>query len=470
MKQPPQLFDRALEWAVLSRFLQRPEPGLAIVRGRRRHGKSVLLRALADASGALYHQAIRGVGVDQRRDLAETWQRHVGGPRPAFATWSETLTALLRLDAPAVILDELPYLTESAPELESVLQRALDERRSEGTSAGPALVLCGSARAVMTRLLVGDAPLRGRAQVELDVGPFGYREAARFTGLPPPVALVVDAVVGGVPGYLVDLLDRTYPETADDVLGWLTDVVAAPTRPLIHEARSMVELEAGVRDPSTYVSVLAALAGGATRVGEVAGLLGRTADAVSHGLRTLETLGLAERREDLLRRGRPTWRVADPLLRAYVALFRSRWTLVEQRDHDRLARTIAAPWRAQILGPHLEELARTWARRHASEETLGGIPVEVGAGTIDEPRRRIRHEVDLVALDVDGRVLALGETKLRRLGHGDYERLVRLRALLVAEGRADERTRLILCSAEGIDPDTAAHTVAVDLQRLYEGE
>jgi hypothetical protein len=61
-------------------------------------------------------------------------------------------------------------------------------------------------------LLVGDAPLRGRAQLELDVGPFGYREAARFTGLRPPVALAVDAVVGGVPGYLVDLLDRTYPE------------------------------------------------------------------------------------------------------------------------------------------------------------------------------------------------------------------------------------------------------------------
>jgi AAA+ ATPase superfamily predicted ATPase len=469
MDRPGWLFDRVTEWTALSRFFERGTSGMAIVRGRRRHGKSALLRALCATSGGLYYQAIRGVPVEQRRDLARAWQDHVGGPMPAFDTWHEAIGALLNLQVPAIVIDELPYLTESSPELESVLQRSLDGRRVD--AAGPALVLCGSARAIMTRLLAGAAPLRGRAQLEIDIAPFGYRDAAAFTNLAPPVAFGVDAVVGGVPGYLVDLLDRTYPRDADEIDQWLVDVVASPHRPLIHEARALIDVEAGVRDSATYASVLATMAGEATRAGEIAGLLSRSTDAVSHSLATLEALGLVTRIDDVLRRGRPTWHIADPLLRCYSALFRSRWTLVEQEDRSRLSRAIAEPWRAQVLGPHLERLAREWVRIHASDTTTGGLPVQVGPGTVNDPAKRVRHELDVVARDDRGGVLMIGEVKLRRLDAHDRDRLVYIRDLLQRSGRADTHTRLMLCSVSGFASNIAAHTdtVTVDLDRLYTG-
>ena len=467
--RPLWLFDREVEWDALAAFVQRGRPGLALVRGRRRHGKSALLVALAETFGGFYHQALRGVAAEQRRDLARAWAGQTGGPVPAFDDWQQTVDALLGLDVPVVVLDELPYLTDSSGKLESVLQRAVDRRRR--TRTGPALIVCGSAQAVMTGLLVGSAPLRGRAQLELDVAAFDYRSAARFTGLSPAAALAVDAVVGGVPGYLVDLLDETYPESSRDVGRWLVEVVASPRRPLVHEARALVELEAGVRNPATYASVLAALAAGATRSGEIATRLGRTSDAVGHSLAALANLGLVTRAEDLLQPARPTWHVADPLLRSYTALFRPRWALVEREQHARLARAIEEPWRAQVLGPHLERLARRWTAVHASEASLGGRPVRVGAGTVNDRERRIRHELDVVALDDAGRVLMLGEAKLRRLVRSDRDRLVRLRQLLAEQGRADAQTRLGLFSAEGVDPDAARHddTVAVDLDRLYAG-
>lgn len=468
MRRPDWLFDRIDEWGTLVRFLDRRHPGLAIVRGRRRHGKSALLRGLSDASGALYHQAVRGVQDEQRRDLAETYRRHAGGPLPAFGSWSDALAALLRLDVPAVIIDELPYLTESAPELESVIQRALDERRTGST--GSPLILCGSARAVMTALLVGQAPLRGRAQVEMDVAAFDYRTAASFAGLPPDVAFPVHAVVGGVPGYMTDLLGGTYPTDPTQIMDWLLDVVASPHRPLIHEARSMVELEPGVRDVATYHSVLAAVTAGATRTGEIAGVLQRRTDAVAHSLRTLSALGLVSRSVDVLRDSRPTWRLTDELLRCYVALFRSRWSLVERRDRARLAQVIESPWRAQVLGPHLEDLARRWVRDHAADDTVGGLAVEVGAATVDDPARRLRHEVDVVALDDGGRVLALGEAKLRPVDADDLRRLVRIRQLLTDQGRASRDTRLLLVSVGGGAADLADRDMVVDLERLYHGD
>lgn len=284
----------------------------------------------------------------------------------------------------------------------------------------------------MARLLVGSAPLRGRAQVELDVAPFDYRTEGAFAGLVPEVAFPVHAVVGGVPGYAVDLLDGRFPEDVGDVDRWLVEVAASTTRPLVHEARSLVELEPGVREPGTYLSVLGAVARGATRTSEIAGLLQRSNDAIANALAALATLGLVARSEDALRRGRPTWSIVDPLLRFYATLLRPRWELVERADPDRLARSLADAC-AQVLGPHLEAIGCDWALGYADPGTLGGVA-------------------------------------LRAVGQADRDRLARIRDLLQSRGTADERTRLILISATGCDPGlAAADTELVDLARLYTG-
>lgn len=464
MQRPLWLFDREELFTDLARFAERGRSGLAIVRGRRRHGKSAILRALAEAGGIFYHQAVQGVPAEQRRDLARAYARHFGGPEPRFDTWEEAIQTLLHHSGGngPVMIDELPYLTDTAPELESVIQRALDA----ATADTAPLIVCGSAVSVMTRLLVGAAPLRGRAQLELDVGPFDYRTARHFWNVDPQVAVGVHAVIGGVPGYATEMVDQTFPAAAADLERWLVEVAASPRRPLVHEARSMLDVEPGIRDPATYLSVLGAIAQGATRVGEVAARIGRSADAVSHALSALVALGMVARSEDVLGRARPTYTIADPLLRLYAAILRPNWEWVERGDPARLAARIIEPWRAQILGPHLEQLARQWARDHATAETLGGIAAKVGWATVNDPGRRVRHEVDLVVLDDAGRVLALGEVKWRALTAEDRERLLHIRSLLSEAGSA----RLLLCSATGFSPDLAGTAVElVDVDRLYQG-
>jgi AAA+ ATPase superfamily predicted ATPase len=59
MDKPGDVFDRDDEWADLADFVGSPLPGmrLAVVYGRRRQGKSYVLRRLAEACGGLYHLA-----------------------------------------------------------------------------------------------------------------------------------------------------------------------------------------------------------------------------------------------------------------------------------------------------------------------------------------------------------------------------------------------------------------------------
>src|SRR5665647_3170262 len=60
LTKPHDVFARDQEWSDLVDFATSPDPGLrlAIVRGRRRQGKSFLLRRLARACNGFYYQAL----------------------------------------------------------------------------------------------------------------------------------------------------------------------------------------------------------------------------------------------------------------------------------------------------------------------------------------------------------------------------------------------------------------------------
>jgi len=124
----------------------------------------------------------------------------VGAPTPLrFASWDEAIVHLFSVGAERpgpIVIDEFPYLAKVAPALPSILQREID--RGVPRRNPIKLLLCGSARSVMGRLLAGTAPLRGRANLELVVRPFGYRMAAGFWGADDPaLAVRLHAVVGG---------------------------------------------------------------------------------------------------------------------------------------------------------------------------------------------------------------------------------------------------------------------------------
>ncbi len=149
MDRPPELFDRQREWDDLVAFATQPGAGtrLALVRGRRRQGKSFLLRRLAGALDGFYYQTLEEERSQALTGFGTALGGHLGVPggRLAFADWEEAFEAVTQLrpsDPPAlVILDEFPYLLTHSPELPSVLQRSIDHSRDGGPPVR--LVLCG---------------------------------------------------------------------------------------------------------------------------------------------------------------------------------------------------------------------------------------------------------------------------------------------------------------------------------------
>lgn len=486
MPKPSQIFGRDQEWSDLERFATRPDdgPSIGLVYGRRRQGKSFLLRALAGEHGGLYHQALEEEREPALQRVGALVAADAGiGGTVLHADWSAAFGALIRragTDRP-IILDEFPYLVAKSPELPSVIQEAFDAARSR---QGPSfrLLLCGSAMSVMSGLLSGQKALRGRVSMELLIRPFDYRQAAAYWDIADPeTASLVHAVVGGTPGYR-PLLPGPAPRTPAGFARWLFAGILDPASALFREADYLLTEDPAISDRALYQSVLAAIAEGHNTRSAIGAILGRQDAALRHPLLVLERAAFIRREEDLWRSKRPLLRLEDPYLRFHFAVVRRDLARFEARLQKEAWTDASATFDSRVIGPHFEQLARTWATAFASEVTLGGRPTVIGFTQVNDAAARSRVELDVVAVAGNPNadrpvVVALGEAKggAARRSMADLHKLERGRAILGERARVD-RTKLLLFSRSGFEREVINHAAGrddvelVDIERIYRGD
>lgn len=492
--RPADLFDRDAEWSDLERFAASSAPGmhLGILYGRRRMGKSFMLRRLAAQHDGLYHVALEeepGPALQRFADVLAV-RRGLSAGQLHLADWDEALR--LALDGPEdlIIIDELPYLMAGGPgrAIPSILQSLIDSSHDtlpSGTSPGTPrtkhLIVCGSSLSVMSELLSGAKALRGRAELDLQLQPFDFRRTASYYGVKDPlVALHLYGILGGTPGYR-DLVGSASPQSPADLTGLILQTVANPSHALFSEAEYLLREDPRIVERSLYHSILSAVARGAHTPTAIAASIGRPVTALAHGLGVLQSAGFLRRREDLLRHRRAVLEIADPIVRfSDLVIDPYRPVYEDRRGRQALEHTVPT-LRSQIYGPVFEQVCREWVARYASPESLGGMAGHVGTTVVNDARGRSQHEVDVVALPADqaiqgpeARILALGEAKDSDAPRttADLHRLDRIRDLLVRRGYRADDARLLVFGRSGFDTalrdevSQHADVELVDLERL----
>jgi AAA+ ATPase superfamily predicted ATPase len=470
--KPSRLLDRDREWALLNEFLADPAPELrlAILSGRRRNGKSFLLEALTEAYGGLYLSAVQQEGqVPARRRFTEAIAAHAG-IRPGamhLDDWRDILTAALDVvaqapGAPLLVIDELPYLLEHSPEISGLLQLIYD-RSQTGTTVGGRIILCGSAMSVMSELLSGTKPLRGRAVLDLRLAAFDYRTSrAHWQIDDPTVALQVDAVLGGAPGYR-PLAIGPAPQSDHDFGGWVQRTLLDPGRALYSrgEAEFLLREDPRITHRTLYYDVLSAVARGASTPAKIGALLERDRSAMVTPLEVLASTGYLRKEQDLIKTRHPVISVADPVIRFNQLITLPMADLAEHGRARQIWETSRPTYHSKILGPHFEETAREWARSFAPDETTLELGT-VGPAEVADPRARSKHEVDVLVLAPGERprtprstIALIGEAKatVRPRGVKELERLEHIRSLLNDLDHQADNAVLALFSLHGFHPD-----------------
>lgn len=312
--------NRERELAALRRAAG-AQPGMVVVSGRRRVGKTALLDRFCDDRPSVFLPGTRAPVREALRRFEERL-RGVLPPQPGdlldlghFETWDAALGYVLartREEPLLVVFDEFPYLCDSDPALPSTLQARWDHRGASQLS----LVVAGSHVALMEQLVAADAPLFGRADAHLRLAPFSWREAGLLTGGDDPAAWIEAYVtVGGMPRYL-HLWDPRH-----DALTNLTELLDGPGAPLGDEGTVVLQELAPGSAPARVLELIALGADTFTAVRERVGLAPATA---SEALTTLESLGFVNRLtpvgEDPRRTKRVRYQVRDPLLRLWLSV------------------------------------------------------------------------------------------------------------------------------------------------------
>src|SRR5262249_21662843 len=153
--------DRKLELARLNELGD--AGGLAVVWGRRRLGKTRLLLEWCARRRGVYTVADQSSPATQRSYFARAIAQVLAGfDDVTYPSW-EALLSRLAADAAAqgftgpIVVDELPYLVGTSPELPSVLQRWIDH---DAKRARLRVALAGSSQRMMQGLLLSHgAPL-----------------------------------------------------------------------------------------------------------------------------------------------------------------------------------------------------------------------------------------------------------------------------------------------------------------------
>ncbi len=397
------------ELARLEGLSARQGGGLAVLVGRRRIGKTRILLEWATRCDGLYTVADESAPHIQRRYLAQA----IAARFPDFADveYPDWPALLARLSTAAkssgwrgpFIVDEIPYLVATSPELPSVLQRWLDH---DARSARLVVALAGSSQRMMQGLVLAEsAPLYGRAVELLDVAPLEprYLHDALGVALGPELVLAYTAW-GGVPRYLELAATigggvRTGVERL--VLDPLGPLHREPERLLLEEAPSALEVR----------PVLDAIGAGAHRLSEIAGRLGRPATSLSRPLARLASLGLVRRDvpfgETERTSRRTLYRIADPFTRL--------WFQVVAPHRAELASGTPSS-RLRLLARHFTGLvAATWEDLCRHQVPRLRQNTQLASLGPWGPCRRWWHgsasEWDLVSESEDGERLLLGEAK-----------------------------------------------------------
>ena len=396
--------DRIDEAARLKKALAREKSSLVVIYGRRRLGKSTLIkRVLSDAD--VYFIADRSEGQHQRILLAKVLaQVFPDFDKLTYPDWESIFRAVnYRTDKRFTLcLDEFPYLVEQSPELPSVLQKLIDDKQLKYN-----LVLCGSSQNMMYGVFLDStAPLSGRADEMMRLSPIRLPYIQEALNIDAMKAIEEYAVWGGVPRYWElrenrNSLDDAMWHNIFSVNGALYD---EPIKLFQDDVKDIVKT-------STIMSYICA---GANRLSEIAARCNEPATNLSRPLKKLIDLGFLEKDVpfgiDEKNAKKSLYKIADMFMAFYYRFVVPNRSFIELGHRLPIERALDAHF-SEYVSIQWEKLCRDAVTGNLINGVVYGKAKRWWGSVLNENMKPEQFELDVVAESLDKKYLLVGECK-----------------------------------------------------------
>lgn len=241
-----------------------------VIYGRRRVGKTMLINEFLKEKRSVYYMSVEGTAKENLSGISKALltESNQNFYTPEFPDFESLLSYIDHLcmnsnkkERLIIAIDEFPYLAASYSAISSMLQSHIDQCWKDSNLF---LILCGSSMSFMEEQVLGyKSPLYGRRTAQFKLHPFSYFEAKQMLSeFRTEEQAILYGVTGGIPEYLSRIhkewsMDKNIKNLFFDKSGRLFD-----------EPGNLLKQE--LRDPSSYHSIITAIAGGASRLNEIA--------------------------------------------------------------------------------------------------------------------------------------------------------------------------------------------------------
>ncbi len=402
-----QFVDREQEMETLQNEYERDGSALVVLYGRRRVGKTTLISEFIKDKKALFFLASEEAESQNRNAFKEKAAEFIDSDllrNADIKSWDILFKAIMDTpfeSKPVIVLDEFQYLGKANLAFPSIFQRIWEEILKDKSVM---VILCGSLISMMeSQTLAYGSPLYGRrtAQIRLKQIPFAYYHNF-FPGKSRKELIELYAITGGVPKY-IELFSED-----KDIYGAIQKCVLNRSGYLYDEPYFLLQQE--VSEVGSYFSIIKAIAVGNTKLSSISALLEVKATSLTKYLKTLIDLDILEREvpiteENPEKSKKGLYKIKDNYLRFWFAFVYPNMSFIESGHGSVVMNKI----RKSLVKNHIAFAYEDVCREQMWELNAKGVwPFNfTKLGRYWDSK----IEIDIAALDPEGKNLILGECK-----------------------------------------------------------
>ncbi len=389
------------------------ESSFVVIYGRRRVGKTTLIKEFLKGKTAFYFLATEELENQSMKRLAGVVGRTIQNnllQKAVFSDWLDLfqIIADYKLEEKKVlVIDEFPYLVKANAAFPSVLQNAWDELFKESKVM---LILSGSLIGMMQKhALAYDSPLYGRRTAQMRLVQLPFSDVYGAQQITFGEAVEQYAVTGGVPKYLEFFQDN------HALIDQLKETTLSKNGFLYEEPYFLLKSESmtGVN----YFSIIKAIADGNHKLGKIAGVLGQETSALTPYLATLAGLGFIEKRTPVTEKNPEKSRkglyfIADNFIRFWFRYVYPYKGELELDNMQIVLDELGKDFRENFVAFAFEDICRGIFADLCRKNVIAFSPSRIGAYWLNDYDSDT--EIDVMAVDHQHKLLFAGECKYHR--------------------------------------------------------
>ncbi len=405
---------------------------MPVIYGRRRIGKTALINEFIKDKPAISFTAIESSKNLNLENFSKCIMKYASGRNsdflPSFGSFQEALEYVFDISKDKRIvltIDEYPYLAKADATISSVLQSAIDRHKDNSKLF---IILCGSSMSFMENQVLGyESPLYGRRTAQFKINPFTFFEIKEY--MKPldyyDTALLYGAS-GGTPQYFLQY-DRNISAKEN-----ITDKILDTSSYLFEEPENLLKQE--VREAALYNSVITAVAGGSTKLAEIATKISVETSACSNCLKKLISLGIVKKETPFgEKQGRKSlYEVEDNLFRFWYRFIPNNISALENGMTEVIYEKISLQFDT-YMGSVFEEICKQylWIKNRKGE--LPFVFTSLGRWWGTDSATRTQEEIDIIAADEEKAIFCECKWNNRPIGYEVLKKLIKRSSLVKFE-------------------------------------